>query len=224
MPPKRPVPAGAVGALGQAAAFSFFPSTNLGCLGDGAAIATSDDAVAEMANILRFHGSRDRATWEHVGYNSRLDEVPGRVLACPAARAGRLVRRTCAGGRGLRRAGPPGGAAVAHRGGSPGVAPLRCPLSPRRRDRGRTQQRCDWQWSLLPASAAPPSGDDPVRGQRRELPVTDKLAPTHLAIAFNPRLSEADAAQISEIVAGALGAKSFAPRPAVSAAAPPSTS
>ena len=57
-----------------------------------------------------------------------------------------------------------------------------------------------------------------------ELPVTDKLAPTYLAIAFNPRLSEADAAQISEIVAGALGARSLAPRPAVSAAAAPSTS
>lgn len=71
---------GRPGALGQAAAFSFLPSKNLGCLGDGGAIATSDDAVAEMANILRFHGSRDRATWETSGYNSRLDEVQAAFL------------------------------------------------------------------------------------------------------------------------------------------------
>jgi dTDP-4-amino-4,6-dideoxygalactose transaminase len=63
------------GALGDAATFSFFPSKNLGGFGDGGAIVTDDDEVAEAARVLRFHGSADRAVHTEVGYNSRLDEL-----------------------------------------------------------------------------------------------------------------------------------------------------
>jgi dTDP-3-amino-3,4,6-trideoxy-alpha-D-glucose transaminase len=68
------------GALGTAATFSFFPSKNLGGFGDGGMITTSDDEVAERARTLRFHGSRDKVTYEQVGYNSRLDELQAAVL------------------------------------------------------------------------------------------------------------------------------------------------
>jgi dTDP-4-amino-4,6-dideoxygalactose transaminase len=68
------------GALGDAATFSFYPSKNLGCFGDGGAIATDDDDVAEQARTLRFHGSRDKRTFEYVGYNSRLDELQAAIL------------------------------------------------------------------------------------------------------------------------------------------------
>jgi len=68
------------GALGDAATFSFYPSKNLACFGDGGAIATDDDHVADLARTLRFHGSRDKQTFEHVGYNSRLDEIQAAVL------------------------------------------------------------------------------------------------------------------------------------------------
>jgi dTDP-4-amino-4,6-dideoxygalactose transaminase len=68
------------GALGDAATFSFYPSKNLGAFGDGGAIATDDDEVAGNARALRFHGSRDKRTFEHVGYNSRLDEVQAAIL------------------------------------------------------------------------------------------------------------------------------------------------
>jgi dTDP-3-amino-3,4,6-trideoxy-alpha-D-glucose transaminase len=68
------------GAMGEAATFSFFPSKNLPCLGDGGAVVTSDDAVAERARVLRFHGSRDKATFTDVGYNSRLDELQAAAL------------------------------------------------------------------------------------------------------------------------------------------------
>jgi dTDP-3-amino-3,4,6-trideoxy-alpha-D-glucose transaminase len=68
------------GALGDAATFSFFPSKNLPCLGDGGAIATDDDDLAERARVLRFHGSKDKSTFTDVGYNSRLDEVQAAVL------------------------------------------------------------------------------------------------------------------------------------------------
>jgi dTDP-4-amino-4,6-dideoxygalactose transaminase len=68
------------GALGDVATFSFYPSKNLGCFGDGGAIATDDDGVAELARTLRFHGSRDKKMFVEVGYNSRLDELQAAVL------------------------------------------------------------------------------------------------------------------------------------------------
>jgi dTDP-4-amino-4,6-dideoxygalactose transaminase len=68
------------GSLGTVATFSFFPSKNLGCFGDGGAIATDDEEIAERARTLRFHGSRDKSTFEHVGYNSRLDELQAAIL------------------------------------------------------------------------------------------------------------------------------------------------
>jgi dTDP-4-amino-4,6-dideoxygalactose transaminase len=68
------------GALGEAATFSFFPSKNLPCLGDGGAVVTDDDGVAERARELRFHGSRDKETFTEVGYNSRLDELQAAAL------------------------------------------------------------------------------------------------------------------------------------------------
>ena len=68
------------GALGAAATFSFFPSKNLPCLGDGGAIATASRELAEQARLLRFHGSRDKQNHTEVGYNSRLDAVQAAVL------------------------------------------------------------------------------------------------------------------------------------------------
>jgi dTDP-3-amino-3,4,6-trideoxy-alpha-D-glucose transaminase len=68
------------GSLGDVATFSFFPSKNLPCLGDGGAIVTDSDELAEQARKLRFHGSRDKVTFEEVGYNSRLDELQAAAL------------------------------------------------------------------------------------------------------------------------------------------------
>jgi dTDP-4-amino-4,6-dideoxygalactose transaminase len=71
---------GRPGALGTAATFSFYPSKNLGAFGDGGAITTSDAALADRVRALRFHGSRDKQTFEEVGYNSRLDEIQAAIL------------------------------------------------------------------------------------------------------------------------------------------------
>ncbi len=71
---------GRPGALGTAATFSFFPSKNLGCFGDGGMITTSEESVAERARTLRFHGSRDKVSYELIGYNSRLDELQAAIL------------------------------------------------------------------------------------------------------------------------------------------------
>ncbi|HEY5160611.1 MAG TPA: DegT/DnrJ/EryC1/StrS family aminotransferase [Gaiellaceae bacterium] len=65
---------------GIAATFSFFPTKNLFCLGDGGLVASNDEELAAKVRMLRFHGSRDKKTFEYVGYNSRLDEVQAAML------------------------------------------------------------------------------------------------------------------------------------------------
>ena len=61
-------------------AWSFYPSKNLGALGDGGAITTDDAAVAETVRVLRNYGSRVKYLNERRGYNSRLDELQAAVL------------------------------------------------------------------------------------------------------------------------------------------------
>jgi dTDP-4-amino-4,6-dideoxygalactose transaminase len=69
------------GAFGDLGAFSFYPTKNLGALGDGGAITTSDDVLAERIRKLRNYGSAIRYTNDLLGYNSRLDEVQAGFLS-----------------------------------------------------------------------------------------------------------------------------------------------
>ena len=68
------------GSIGDVGAFSFFPSKNLGCYGDGGMVTTQSDEVAEQLRMLRNHGSKVRYYHDIVGYNSRLDELQAVVL------------------------------------------------------------------------------------------------------------------------------------------------
>lgn len=69
-----------VGALGDAAGFSFYPGKNLGALGDGGAITTDDDALAGTLRKLRNYGSSIKYRHEVAGLNSRLDELQSAIL------------------------------------------------------------------------------------------------------------------------------------------------
>jgi dTDP-4-amino-4,6-dideoxygalactose transaminase len=70
----------AAGALGTLGTLSFYPSKNLGGFGDGGAVITDDDELADAVRMLRTHGSRDRRTYERIGVNSRLDELQAALL------------------------------------------------------------------------------------------------------------------------------------------------
>ncbi|AGA70621.1 putative PLP-dependent enzyme possibly involved in cell wall biogenesis [Desulfitobacterium dichloroeliminans LMG P-21439] len=68
------------GSMGDAGTFSFFPTKNLGGYGDGGMIVTNDDALAEEARVLRFHGCKTKYYHDEIGYNSRLDELQAAIL------------------------------------------------------------------------------------------------------------------------------------------------
>ncbi|MEN8133684.1 MAG: DegT/DnrJ/EryC1/StrS family aminotransferase, partial [Pseudomonadota bacterium] len=68
------------GSFGPFGCFSFFPSKNLGCYGDGGTITTDSDEHAEKLRMLRNHGSRERYRHEVIGFNSRLDELQAAIL------------------------------------------------------------------------------------------------------------------------------------------------
>ncbi len=188
------------GSLGAAATFSFYPSKNLGCFGDGGAIATDDDEVAGVARSLRFHGSRDKQTFDRVGYNSRLDGLQAAVLRVllpeldgwsdGRRRAAEAYANAGLGGH-VGLPGVPAGAlpawhlyVVTH----PDADGLLRALS----ERG-IQARAYYRRPLHRQPAMAPFVPDGL-----ELPVTDELARSNLALPISPVLN---AGQVDEVVA-----------------------
>jgi len=68
------------GSLGDAAAHSFYPTKNLGALGDAGAVTTDDEALARLIAALGNYGSAQKYIFDHVGRNSRMDEIQAAVL------------------------------------------------------------------------------------------------------------------------------------------------
>jgi dTDP-4-amino-4,6-dideoxygalactose transaminase len=70
-----------IGSIGLATATSFFPAKPLGCYGDGGAVFTNDDELAELLHSIRMHGQgRDRYENVRIGVNSRLDTIQAAIL------------------------------------------------------------------------------------------------------------------------------------------------
>ena len=186
------------GALGDAATFSFFPSKNLPCIGDGGAITTDSDEVAERARTLRFHGSRDKKTHTEVGYNSRLDSVQAAVL--------RLLLPELDGWNARRRA-----AAEAYE--RAGIGEFVTPLRPTAGAEhvyhlyvARSEDADELAAALGERGIGargyyrtPAHRQAPMREfAGEELPVTDELARTILALPMGPELDAEQAAAVVE--------------------------
>ncbi len=69
-----------VGSIGHVACFSFFPTKNLGCYGDGGMVVTDNPDIADKVDILRRQGCREKYHAEIIGYNSRLDTIQAVIL------------------------------------------------------------------------------------------------------------------------------------------------
>jgi dTDP-3-amino-3,4,6-trideoxy-alpha-D-glucose transaminase len=202
------------GSLGTAATFSFFPSKNLPCFGDGGAIATDDALVAERARVLRFHGSRDKVSYERVGWNSRLDELQAAILRVLLPHldewtAGRRRAAALYEDADLREL-------VTVPAVSPGVEPawhlyvVRHPEADEliaALQRAGVQARAYYRTPVHRQRAMAPWGAGV------ELPVTDELARTNLAIPMSPVLTQE---QATEVVAAVRAAASIGPAPAAS--------
>jgi dTDP-4-amino-4,6-dideoxygalactose transaminase len=82
-----------VGGFGLAAAFSFYPGKNLGAYGEGGALTTNDDGVAEFAKAMRDHGQSRRYYHDRLGYNYRMDGFQGAVLRIKLKRLDEWTRK-----------------------------------------------------------------------------------------------------------------------------------
>jgi dTDP-4-amino-4,6-dideoxygalactose transaminase len=181
---------GRAGSLGTAATVSFFPSKNLGCFGDGGAILTSDPELAERVRMLRFHGSRDKVTFEHIGYNSRLDELQAAILRVQLPLLDEWAARRHAVGQAYEQAGL--GEVVALPRPTDGVIPAW----------HLYVVRSDAADELSAALSAAGIGNRPYYrvpahrqpalrefGEGVELPVTEEAARTNLAVPMSPALT-----------------------------------
>lgn len=87
------------GSLGDAAGFSFYPGKNLGAIGDGGAVTTDDDQLAERIKVLRNYGSQIKYHNEVIGFNSRLDELQAAFLRVKLAKLDEWNKRRSAAAR-----------------------------------------------------------------------------------------------------------------------------
>jgi dTDP-4-amino-4,6-dideoxygalactose transaminase len=187
-----------VGTTGGGGAFSFYPTKNLGALGDGGAVVTNDAAVADRVRLLRNGGQRWQYHHEDVGVNSRLDEIQAAVLRAklPALAAETARRRALAARyrQGLPSSVQP---VVEHDGGHVyHLFPVRHP----ERDALRHYLRERGIETLIhypsPLSAQPAL----ERYARSSVPVAARAARELLSLPLYPGLADADVDRVVEAV------------------------
>ena len=197
------------GSLGAGAAFSFYPSKNLGALGDGGAICTDDEGLAQRARSLRNLGQRRKGEHVELGYNERLDGLQAALLSAklPHLEAGNAARRRHAaryreglGGRvdvlGERQDSP----CVYH------LFPVRVP------DRDATQQRLhdagiQTAVHYTPATHLHPAWDGIIRTPT--LPSAERWAREELSLPMFPELRDDEIDRVVTACADALATPSF---------------
>jgi dTDP-4-amino-4,6-dideoxygalactose transaminase len=192
---------GRPGGLSTIATFSFFPSKNLGAFGDGGMITTSDAEIADRVRMLRFHGSYDKVTYEHIGYNSRLDELQAAILRVLLPELDGWADGRRAAGRHYEQAGL--GELVKLTTPTPGSEPAwhlyvvrherADELAAALKERGIGQKA----YYRVPIHRQPAMAD---LGAGADLPATEEVARTHLAIPMSAVLGAEQAAEVTAAV------------------------
>lgn len=187
------------GSLGDAAAFSFYPTKNLGALGDGGAVTTDDPALATRIRRLRNYGSTTKNVHAVVGANSRLDELQAAVLLTklPALDVENARRRRIAltyaeavRGTSISLEPPTGAAHVMH---------LCVVRTSRRAALCAALDAAEIGWAIH--YPVPPHRQDAYRGlEHSPLPVTEALARSVLSVPAHPALGEEETARVAEVL------------------------
>jgi dTDP-3-amino-3,4,6-trideoxy-alpha-D-glucose transaminase len=202
-----------VGGIGKAGAFSFYPTKNLGCLGDGGAVVTDDDGLAERVRLLRNYGMRNRYEVETAGVNSRLAEIQAAVLRLLLPRLDDWNRaRSSLAALYASRLGASDSISL------PSVPSWADPVwhlftinHPDREAAARELAEAEIgtlvHYPLLPHQTPPYEEKWP----RRSMPVAEGLAASTLSLPLYPQLEASVCARVAEAVLATVG--SAAPRP-----------
>ncbi|GAA1951999.1 DegT/DnrJ/EryC1/StrS family aminotransferase [Microbacterium deminutum] len=189
------------GAFGDAAGFSFYPTKNLGCLGDGGAVTTDDDALAERIRMLRNYGSAAKNVHELRGVNSRLDELQAAVLGVKLRHLDddNLRRREIAA---RYRELLAGSGLITPTTSEPDHVFHLFVVRTSERDRVQAALREAGIGSAI-HYPTPPHRQSAYRAlARTPLPVADRLADEVLSIPMHPALSDSQVVRVAEVLRG----------------------
>lgn len=188
-----------VGTRGTGGAFSFYPTKNLGGLGDGGAIVTSDAAVADRVRVLRNGGQTDRYNHAEPGINSRLDEIQAAVLRAKLPRLPQLTARRRALAAAYRRHLPPFVQTVPEvdAGHVYHLFPVRSP----ERDALQAHLRASGVETLIHYPIALPQQQAFKAFAPADCPAASRAARELLSLPLHPRLDEPRIARVAEAVA-----------------------
>ncbi len=191
------------GSVGDAAAFSFYPTKNLGALGDGGAVATSDRTIAERVRRLRQYGWQVKyEIAEDRGGNSRLDEIQAAALRVrlPGLDGANRRRREIAARYAAAVAGSP--VRMAQDGGEDYVAHLAVIRAP---DRGRIARALAERGVGTAIHYPLPDHRQPVLGRSEQsLPVSERACEEVLSLPCFPELTEAEVESVCSALRAAV--------------------
>ncbi len=190
-----------VGSLGDIAAFSFYPTKNLGAIGDAGALTTADDRLAEKARQLRQYGwsSRYRIS-SPSGRNSRLDELQAAVLGIGLSRIDELNTRRRAILEAYREAAGSGGLRVVTGEGCSTVAHLAVVRTPARAALVRRLEAAAIGWDVhypIPDHRQPSL---PAPARVTPLPATELAVDEILTLPCFPELTEAEVDRVADVI------------------------
>lgn len=188
------------GNLGHAAGFSFYPGKNLGALGDAGAVTTNDPALAEMVSVLRNYGSHEKYYNEHIGYNSRLDELQAAFLSVkmPQVEAENERRKVVA-NRYLSEINNPHITLPVYNGGAHHVFHLFVVRCERRADLQQYLTENGIQ-TLIHYPVAPHRQKALPQWNNRSFPLTEKIHREVLSLPMSPVLEEDEVQQIIKVL------------------------
>ena len=195
------------GTMGDIAAFSFYPTKNLGAIGDGGAVATADDGLARRCRLVREYGWERRYVSDVAGFNSRLDELQSAILRAklPSLDRDNDRRRAIASIYAERLRGVPGITLPVERQGARHVFHLYATIV---EQRDRLLDALKARGVLAGIHYPVPIHAQPAYSGRTaapgSLPVTERVARQELSLPMYPELSHADAHRVCEAIRSAI--------------------